>query len=347
LRAVILYGKNDLRVEETEVPKIGPQEILVRVEAAAICGSDLRMFRNGYEGVSPNSPLILGHELSGIIEKAGREVRGYREGLPVTVAPNFGCGICDACVSGNTQLCDRYQALGIHLDGAFAEYVRIPGAAVQQGNVVGIPEGVSFAAAALIEPLSCVFNGSSRCKIGPGDVVLIIGAGPIGLMHAKLARMAGASRIILNDLNESRLETAVKIVSGLLASPGALTAEKLRGLTGGHGVDVCITACPSGQAQITALEVTNIGGRVLFFGGLPKDKSHVPLDTNLIHYKQLVVTGTTRSSLIQYRKTLRFVSERLVEVEDLITARHGIEQALAAFAQAVEGKGLKNLITFR
>ncbi len=347
MRAAVLYGKNDLRVEDTPIPKIGPHEILIRVQAAAICGSDLRMFGNGSEGVSADSPLILGHELSGTIEKTGGEVGGYGEGMAVAVAPNFGCGICESCVSGNTQLCDRYTALGIHLHGGFAEYIRIPAQAVQQGNVVALPEGVSFAAAALIEPLSCVFNGSSRCRIGPGEAVLVIGAGPIGLMHAKLAKMAGASPIILNDLNESRLERAVEVDGAFLASPGELTAESLAELTGGHGVDVCITACPAAQAQITALEVTNTGGRVLFFGGLPKDNSPVPLDTNLIHYKQLVVTGTTRSSLIQYRKTLRLVGEHLVEVEDLITARHSIEQAPEAFARAGEGTGLKHLITFQ
>ena len=189
--AAKLYGPRELRVEKTEIPTIGENEILLQVKSTAICGTDLRMYYYGYPGITRETPRILGHELSGVITKVGRNVKGYQEGEAVTVAPNIGCGICNQCVSGNTHLCSAYRALGIHLDGGFAEYVRIPEAAVRQGNIARLAPGVGFTEAALNEPLSCVYNGFLQCKFKPGDTVLIFGAGPVGIMHAKLAIIGG------------------------------------------------------------------------------------------------------------------------------------------------------------
>ena len=157
MRAALLYGKVDLRVQEVAAPEITKHEVLLQVKSAFVCGTDVRMFKNGYKGVSEDSPIILGHELSGLITKVGKNVEGYNEGMAVAVAPNMGCGICDRCVSGNTQLCKDYRALGIHLDGGFAEYVRIPEAAVRQGNIIEILSGMSFEEAAIVD-------GCSRIK---------------------------------------------------------------------------------------------------------------------------------------------------------------------------------------
>lgn len=142
--AARMYNKKDIRVEEVPTPVIGEDEILLRVKAAAICGTDVRMVNNGYKGISPETPRILGHELSGIIERVGSRVTAYRPGQRVAVAPNMGCGVCADCVAGNTHLCRTYEALGINLDGGFAEYVAIPAKAVAQGNVTLLEDGVSF-----------------------------------------------------------------------------------------------------------------------------------------------------------------------------------------------------------
>lgn len=347
MHAALLYGKEDLRVQQVTTPQIGEGEILLEMKSAAICGTDVRMYRNGHPGISSESPLILGHELSGVIAETSSGVNNYRVGMPAALAPNMGCGICNSCVSGNTQLCKQYIAFGINIDGGFAEYVRIPKEAVRQGNLFEIPPGVSFEAAALAEPLSCVFNGFLRSEIRPGDSVLIIGAGPIGLMHAKLAKMAGAGQVILSDLSEPRLDVCRKIDRSFLTVSGDSIADQIMELSAGHGVDVCITACPSAGAQATALEVAAVNGRVFFFGGLPAGRSRVVLDTNLIHYKQLVVSGTTRSNLIQFRKALELISQGLIWVNDLITHRHPIEGIAEAFGQVMQAEGLKHLVIFQ
>jgi L-iditol 2-dehydrogenase len=259
----------------------------------------------------------------------------------------MGCGTCDACVSGNTQLCDNaFRALGINLPGGFAEYVRIPAEAVRQGNLCLIAPEVSFAAAALAEPLSCVYNAFQRCAVRPGDRVLIIGAGPIGLMHAKLARLGGAAKVVLNDLSEERLEDCRRLEPGLVTIPGADPTAQVLSMTAGKGLDVVITACPAPEAQVTALKVAAVNGRVLFFGGLPADRAVVGLDTNLIHYKQLVVSGTTRQSLSQYRAVLQLIADGLVRVDELVSARWPLERIGEGFAAVMRGSGLKHAVGF-
>ena len=346
MRAALLFGKEDLRVEELPLPRIADGEILLRVQAAAICGTDIRMYRNGARGVGPDSPLVLGHEVSGIIERVGAGVAGYREGMRVAVAPNMGCGVCDMCVSGNTQLCATYKAFGINIPGAFAQYMKIPEAAVRQGNLAEIPEGADFIDAALVEPLSCVYNAFKRTATTAGDTVLVIGAGPIGLMHAKLALMGGAARVYMNDISAERLELCTKAEPSIIPVSGGPLVERMKELTGGRGVDVCITAAPVPEIQVAALEVAAVNGRVMFFGGLPEGKSRVALDTNLVHYKQITISGTSRSSLSQYRQTLGLVASGAVNVKDLVTSVSPVDGIRASFERVMQGKGLKNVLEF-
>jgi len=346
MRAAMLFGKDDLRVETLPIPRIGNGEILLRVKAAAVCGTDIRMFRNGARGVGPESPLVLGHEVSGVIEAVGSGVNGYREGMRVAIAPNMGCGVCDMCVSGNTQLCATYKAFGINIPGGFAQYMKIPEAAVRQGNVAEIPDGADFRDAALVEPLSCVYTAFKKCATSAGDTVLVIGAGPIGLMHAKLALMAGASRVFMNDISAERLHLCTEAEPSIVAVAGGPLVQRMAELTGGRGVDVCITAAPVPEIQVAALEVAAINGRVMFFGGLPEGRSKVPLDTNLVHYKQITISGTTRSSLSQYRQTLGLVASGAVKVKDLITSVSPVEEIRSSFDRVMQGKGLKNVLEF-
>jgi len=345
MRAAVLHGKKDLRIENVPAPEIGRHEILLRVQGGFVCGTDIRMYANGRKGAT--KPLIPGHEISGVIEAVGSSVSEYHPGMRVAVAPNMGCGVCDTCVSGSTHLCANSEALGVTLDGGFAEFVRIPEAAVRQGNVAEIPGDVSFSAAALAEPLSCVYNGLEHCGTHYGASVLIIGAGPIGLMHAKLSRMAGAGTIMMNDINENRLVLCAKLESTILPVGSEELEARVRGLTRGKGVDVCITACPAPAAQQKALELAAVNGTVLFFGGLPRGQETVPLDTNLIHYKQLHVTGTTRQSLIQYRRTLELIATGLVAIEDVITARFELENIEQAFENVMNGVGLKTAVEIK
>jgi L-iditol 2-dehydrogenase len=342
--AALLYGKNDLRIEDVKTPEAGPGEVLLQVKKAAICGTDVRMLKNGYTGVGPDSPRILGHEMSGVIAEIGANVEGYKKGMRVTVAPNMGCGICNACVRGDSHLCPIYRALGVNINGGFAEYVVVPELAVSHGNIIEIPEHISFEEAALNEPLSCAYNGFERSCTRPGDRVLIIGAGPIGLMHAMLAKMGGASKVYINDLSAGRLEVCRGVDKSFITVPSDGLKDFIDKDTGGEGVDVCITANPAPAAQELALELACVNGRVIFFGGLPAERQPVSLNSNLIHYKQLIVSGTTRASLSQYRKTLGFISSGIIDLKRLVTEEFPLREIDRAFEYASNVKGLKNII---
>jgi L-iditol 2-dehydrogenase len=346
MRAARLYGKEDLRVESTHEPEVGEGEILIAVKASAVCGTDIRMFRNGHKNASREHPLILGHEIAGVVEKIGRGAAGCREGMRVAVAPNMGCGVCDMCVGGNTQLCPDYRAFGINIDGGFAERMLVPAAAVRQGNLSEMPPGVDFPAAAVAEPLSCVYNAFQRCAIGPGDTVLVMGSGPIGLMHARLARMGGAAKVFMNDINTERLAHCASLEKTIIPVESKVLAARTREETCGRGLDVVITANPAPEAQVTALELAAVNGRVMFFGGLPEGKNKVALDTNLVHYKQITITGTTRQSIAQYRATLALIGAGLISLEGIISGTWPVEKTRDAFEEVINGRGLKQVVTF-
>ena len=341
-----LYGPKDLRVEKIEIPEIADGEILVQVKSGFICGTDVRMYMNGHPAASPENPLITGHEGAGIIAAVGSAVKRYSEGMRVAVAPNMGCGVCDFCISGMSHHCPDLWALGVNINGFFAEYIKIPEAAVRQGNVTVIPENLSFEEAALAEPLSCVLNAYEKSRIGLGDNVLIIGAGPIGIMHAKLARLGGAANVFINDLSNDRLEQCKTFDPTIIAISTEQLQETIMSQTRNRGLDVCVTACPAPQAQQAALELMAVNGRVSFFGGLPKDREVVGLNSNLIHYRQLEVSGTTRQSLIQYRKTLDMIANGLLDVSGLVTAQLPLARFEEALAAASSATGLKTAITF-
>lgn len=345
MKAALLFARDDIRVQDIPRPEIGEGEILLKTASASICGTDIRMLKHGHTYATPESPLVIGHEMAGVIAEVGPGVRSFRPGQRVCIAPNYNPVSSPLVVSGEGHLDTGYRALGIHEHGAFAEFVRIPRDAVLQGNVFPIADHVSFAAAALVEPLACVYNAYEKARTGPGDTVLIIGAGPIGLMHAKISKMAGAGKVIVNDVNPERLAITRQIDPSFIAVIGDPGAE-LERLTDGRGADVIITACPVAAAQTRAIELAAINGRVVFFGGLPKGASVVPLDTNIIHYKQLLVTGTTRQSLRHFQKTLDLISSGVIEVESLITTTHSIADARAAITQATATRGLKTRITF-
>jgi L-iditol 2-dehydrogenase len=343
--AARLFGREDIRVMEVPTPEAGAGEILIRVKAGTVCGTDLRMYKNGLDGVDENHPLTPCHEFAGVIEKIGDGIAFLREGQRVGVAPNIGCGVCDRCVSGNSHHCKQLKALGIHMDGGFAEFVRIPREAVQNGNVTPLPDNVGFAAAAANEAFACVYSAFERYCVHPGDTVVIIGAGAIGLMHAKLALMAGAAKVVLNDLSKPRLDECAGIEPRITAISENLP-DYVRDSTEGDGADVVITACSVAAVQQGAFALAGLDGRVCFFGGLPKGKETVPLDTNQIHYKQLSVTGITRSSHAHYRRTLDLIARGLVDIDPIITHSFDLKDVRSAFDNASGAVGLKQAVVF-
>lgn len=348
MNAVLLHGKEDLRfLKDFPVPEFNDDEILLKTKSSSICGTDLRMYSNGYKNITEKKPLVLGHEFSGTIEKSGKNVPDFfKEGMRVAVAPNMGCGTCEMCTSGNTHLCREYKAFGINIHGAFADYVRIPKAAIQQGNIIEIPDNMSFEEASLAEPLSCVLNTFERLDIRLGDEVLIFGAGPIGLMHAMMAKRGGAAKVILTDLSMERLEKARKMDADFITLNTDNLREEVMALTKGKGIDVCITANPSPRAQIDSLELLATNGRVSFFGGIPKGSDLSGLDTNLIHYNQLIVTGTTRQSLRQFRKTLKLIENKLIDTQKLISHTYSLKDLGNAIVKMKNREGIKHAVVF-
>ena len=320
--AAVYHGPNDLRVEDVPVPKIGNGELLVKVASASICGTDLRIFHGNHRMYPDGTIRIPGHEVVGTIAEAGAEVENYSVGQRVFCAPNTGCGHCLQCISGNNNLCVNYDAIGVTSDGGFAEYVRIPANSVRQGNVIPIHESVDPAVAALTEPFACVLRGQNALHMKPGEVVLIMGAGPIGVMHAKLAKARGAGRVIVSEPIADRAAQAKRMGADRVVDP---MAENLKSVLNeesqGRGADVIVVAAPVHAAQESALDLAAIGGRINFFGGLPKDRSFINFDSNLVHYKELVITGTTACSTADCWQAAQIVNSGLVDLSDVISKR--------------------------
>jgi L-iditol 2-dehydrogenase len=346
MKAAKLFGANDIRVLDCDIPEISDDEILLKTGAAAICGTDLRMITNGYKGVDADHPLVLGHELAGTIERVGKNIKGYHPGMRVAVAPNMGCGFCDWCSGGDTHLCPDYKAFGINMDGGFAEYFRIPRNAIVQGNIMILDDSQDFDSAALLEPASCVLNGQLLTGIRLNDKVLIIGAGPIGIMHGQMAKAFGAAKIYIRDLSARRMQQSVDLIPGAEAVEDDDLEAAAKRLTNGRGFDVTVTACPSPSAQVEALKITGMNGRILYFGGLPAGKDEVPLATNLIHYKQLSIHGSTRGNVSQYRSVAKMAAAGTLDLTKLVTGRYPITEFPQAVEYAKKAEGLKTVITF-
>jgi len=343
--AAVYHGPEDLRVETVPQPETGPGEILVRVDAASICGTDLRILHGAHRKFPSGTVRIPGHEVSGTIVQVGPGLQDYSEGQRVFVAPNWGCGHCRQCISGTNNLCAGYGAIGITQDGAFASYLLIPAPAVTQGNVMSLHPSVDPAQAALIEPLACVLRGQETVGIRPGDVVLVMGAGPIGILHLKLAALSGAGSVIVSEPAQDRLERAIQMGANQTVNPEQQDlAEFIKEATGGVGADVILVATPSHQAQESTLQIAAIGGRINFFGGLPKDQPTIRFDSNQVHYKELVVTGTTACSTRDCWRAAQIVNSGLLDLGSLVSKRFPLSLAGEAFMAAEDRKVLKVVI---
>lgn len=340
--AAVYHGPHDIRVETVPKPKIGPDEVLLRVLNASICGTDIRIFHGHHRKYPPGTLRIPGHEMVGEIAQVGDNVRGFELGQRVFLAPNMGCGHCRQCISGNNNICANYDAIGVTIDGAFAEYVRVPAAAVLQGNLMPIGDEVDPAVAALIEPFACVLRGQDATNLRDGDIVLVMGAGPIGVMHIKLAILKGAIKVIVSEPIAERRHQALQLGADVVADPiNQDLKEIVVAESNGRGVDVIITAAPVHKVQESALALAAIGGRINFFGGLPKDDPIIQFDSNLVHYKELVVTGTTACSTHDCLRAAELVNSNRLDLSPLISQRFPLDETPAAFVAAEDRKTLK------
>jgi threonine dehydrogenase-like Zn-dependent dehydrogenase len=335
-----------LSFKDVPRPKIQDDELLLRVEAAAICGTDTKIARQGHRKLRAGQSIILGHEFVGTIAEAGERMTNFRPGMRVGLAPNIGCGACECCGRGLMNMCPDYSAFGIDRDGAHTEFVRIPAAAMAQGNVIPLPDGLPAVEAVLAEPLSCAVNGIRAARIQPGDTVLIYGAGPMGLLNQLVAQISGAARVLVIDVNEKRLAKAAALGAAAVFDPGAgSTAEWIAKQTGGRGVDAAVTAVPIRQVQQEALGLLAPFGRLCLFAGLSRGESPVALDTNAIHYKNLIVTGTTGGSPHDYRAALKLIASRRIDVRQVVSHSYPLRDVERAYETALAGAGLKIVLT--
>jgi len=345
MQALVYHGPNDLRLESSvPMPEPGPGEAVLDVGACGICGTDLRIAKGAHRAYKPGTVRIPGHEIAGTVVAAGPGTN-LPEGQAAFIAPNIGCGHCAQCRAGRVNLCINPQALGITLDGAFAEYVRLPAELIAQGNVMPVPNDVDFGALALVEPLAAVLRGSRACNIAAGDLVLISGAGPIGLLHLQVAKLHSPRAVVVSEPSDERRAQAAEWGADHVIDPLEEDLPGLiRELSEGRGTDVIIIAAPAPQAQEQAIELAAPGGRINFFGGLPKERSHITIDSNAIHYKELIVTGTTANTTEDCKEALKLVMERKIDTGRIISERHPLSEAHEAFAAAASTKALKVVI---
>lgn len=325
-----VYGpQKSLALQEIESPKPTDESAVIKVAATSICGTDLRTYRFGSTKIK--APRVIGHEVVGEIIAIGKNVKELSVGDRVQVAPAIGCGKCIDCKEGHTNVCDALETIGFDYDGTFAEFMEIPQAAITRGNVTKLSEDVSYEQAVLAEPVACIINAHQYLKIASGDVVAIFGSGFIGCMHAQLAALEGASKVIMIEVNPARAEAARKINDKLIIiNPNNTNlVNEIKILTNGRGVNVSIVACSVGSAQTDAMNITAKRGRISLFGGLPTNSIGF-IDSNIIHYREISVFGVHASSSTQNREALRLISGGILDVRPFssnIFALRDIEKA--------------------
>ncbi|MQA79139.1 MAG: zinc-binding dehydrogenase [Streptosporangiales bacterium] len=325
-----------------EEPRLRAGDVLVDVISAGVCGTDLKIARGEHRRFPPGTHRIPGHELVGRVATAGGTPTGPAVGDLVAVAPNMACDTCGPCRRGRGNLCASYEALGLTVNGAFAQRVRIPARAVAQGNVVPLAADVDPDLAVLMEPVAAVLRGLDAVALDKGDTLVVAGAGPTGLIALLLAKRRGVERVIVSQPSAHRRHLAGELGADHTLDPTACdVVAEVRRLSGGEGADVVMVTTPVGHVFAQSLEMAAVGGRVNFFAGLPPRAGRVELDANLVHYRELTVTGTTANTTEDCRRALDLLLADPAVFAPLVTHRYPLRDAERAFADAAGGGALK------
>lgn len=342
MKAIVYHGINDVRLDDIEIPQINENEALLKVKAAALCGTDLRVKASGHRCIPEGDTRILGHEVSGIIEKVGSKVANLKEGMRVAVAPVSGCGVCRQCINGNEIFCKNDLVLGLSINGGMSEYMVIPEPHIKGGNVFIMPGDMGFDVAAVAEPLATVYTGLSACSVKPADVVLVVGAGPVGLMHMQMAKIFGAQKVIVSEILDERRALAEEFRADCVINPlKDDLKEAVLKQSYGRGADAIVIAAASPEAQSQSIDLAATGGSINFFGTLPKGKEKVLIDSNQVHYKNLKIVGTTGATVINYYRTMELVISGKIDLSKFISSRFAFEQYSEAFDAAKLTSSLK------
>jgi L-iditol 2-dehydrogenase len=341
MKALRFYAPKDVRLEDVPEPPCGPDEVKLRVRNCSTCGTDVKIFNNGHQNISP--PRTMGHEVAGEVVEVGANVDGWAVGDRAQVIAAVPCGECYECRKGWMAVCENQTSVGYQYEGGFAEYLIVPPQVLKVDGLNRIPDNIGYDEASVAEPFACAINAQELISVGDGDTVVVFGAGPIGCIHIRLARANGASRIFLIDVNAERLKMSADAVQPdeVINGSEVDVVERVKELTGGRGADVVITATAANIAQEQAIGMAARRGRISFFGGLPKTNPYIKCDSNLVHYRELMIMGANGSAPEHNKRALEYISTGKVPVKDLITARLPLERALEAFDIVAKGEAIK------
>lgn len=343
MKAAVVEGLRKISIKEVPVPKVKYGSVLIKVVACAVCGSDIRIFESGNKRVK--YPAIIGHEIAGEIVDVGIGVTKFKVGDKIAIGADVPCGICTWCQNGIGNCCDENYAIGYQFQGGYAEYCLLEPMVMRYGPVCLVPEGVNPEHAALAEPLACCINGLERALFAPGKSLLVIGAGPVGILLVRLARAFGACLTILADINTKRLEMASIAGADYLIDRSHMDLFKtVMDITEGKGANMVFTACPSPSAQEDSLKVVARRGCINFFGGLPQDSRNIEVNSNHIHYNEVYVTGSHGSTPRQHTLAMELIRSKRIDVSDLVTHQFRLEEIHDAFDTVRKQTGLKAMV---
>jgi len=339
MRAAVYYNNQDIRIEARPVPLIGPGELLIRVEAAGICGSDvIEWYRIG------KAPLVLGHEIAGVVEEAGEGVEVYKKGDRVVCAHHVPCGNCHYCLNSHETTCDTLRKTNFD-PGGFCEYLRLAAINVSRG-VFPLAGNVSFEEATFVEPLACILRGQRLAGFKPGQSVVVLGSGIAGLLHIKLARAQGASSIIAADINGYRLKAAERYGANITVRADEYSPDILRKLSNGRLADLVIVTTGAVTAIAQALESVERGGTILFFAPM-RQSDRIPIAFNTLFWRnEITLTSSYAGGPDDYRQALKLITDRKIIVSDMITHRFNLAEISLGFQLVARAKNSVKVVIY-
>jgi L-iditol 2-dehydrogenase len=347
MQAAVFLDIGQIELNEMPDPICPPGGVLLRVDACALCGTDVKIFRFGRDTVQP--PAVLGHEIAATVVEVSpgaQQKSSLSPGERVVAMPNFFCGVCDPCLDGMPGLCTRRLSLGFELPGGLAEYVAVPAMGVDCGNILSYDPDVAPEHTCLAEPLACVIAGQEKVAVGPGDRVAIIGTGPIGCLHIALARLRGAAQILAIDVVASKLHMAEPFgADAYIDASHNDVLTQVRKLTHDHGADVVIVAAPAVQAHQEAVAMAALRGRICYFAGLSAHSPTIDFDARAVHYRELAVVGSFASNPRHNRLALELIVRRQIDAGRLVSHCLPLAETPKGLALVEGGQALKVVIS--
>ncbi|MBI0583019.1 MAG: alcohol dehydrogenase catalytic domain-containing protein [Methanomassiliicoccus sp.] len=339
MRAAVLRSPRVLSVEEVGEPACPEGGAIIKVTACAVCPTDIKMVRVGQRDLS--YPRVLGHEVVGIVDSSSSP--NLQEGDAIQVWPGIACGSCPACRKGQDNMCAHQGIIGFNRDGGFAERMAVPAETLARGGVNMVPGGMDAAVASLTEPLACCVHGQNAASVAPGDLVAIFGAGPMGLMHASLARARGAAALVVEPDGDRR-RLAVRMGAERAIGTDEPPCEAIMEWSGGQGADVAMLATPKVRPDDDMLRAMAPRGRICLFSGLPRDDPRALLDINQLHYRELSMVGAYGCTSGSNAEAFRLLAEGSVDLRPLISRRMPLGAIDEAFMMIEERRALKCVI---